>query len=251
MKGSVTVLLPKSRESLEKEDEEADVIPSPSSLSKKFLKFSNATRTIQLINIFQRNSTKNLNATDIPRVSIAGSKGGNSISRDSIFEKKSPLKSSSYNTMNEQKINEYLKLGDLDNMNNFIEKGRFKFIVSKVLKLGMAFGELGNKSLRNEAIVCNEDCHFAIMTKNDYKEILMEIERIKKNNDLAFLTKTFLKDVPFMGKENLLSFRYTFEKKKYKAGCAIYEAGEIAQDCFLIKNGEIEVFTKSLFFIKI
>jgi len=243
----VTVLLPKSRENLEKEDEEvfsfAELMPPPSP-SKKFSKFSNATKTIRVINIFQRSSIKNLNSNDISRVSIAGRKLGtcNSMAQNLIFEKKSPLKSSSHNALNQQKINEYLKLGDLDNVDNFFEKGRFKFIVSKVLKVGMAFWEFGNKNLRNEAIVCNEDCHFAIMSKNDYKEILMEIERIKKNNDLAFFTKTFLKDAPFMSKENLLAFRYTFEKKKYKAGCIIYEAGEIAQDCFLINNGEIEVF---------
>ena len=237
---------------MEKEEEEnasySEMISPVSPNTKKFLKLANVTRTIQVINQFQRKlSQNNLNLSDFPRPSVKSNMTNrNSIARDSILEKKSPYKkASSYfqNSLSQQKLNEYLKYGDFDNIDNFMDKGRFKYIISKVLKVGMAFGELGSKNnLRNETIVCNEKCHFAIMTKNDYKEILMEIERIKRNNELIFLGKTFLKDAPFMSKESLLAFRYTFDKKKFKTGQILYELGDSPQDCFLVKKGEIQVF---------
>lgn len=145
-------------------------------------------------------------------------------------------------SIREHKINEYLTFADLEDCEIFFDKARFKYQVSKILKVGMAFGELSSKiKQRNEAIVCNEDCELAIMVKNDYRDILMEIERIKKNNDLKFLTSTFLKDAPFMSKNSLLSLRCIFEKKKLKGGTSIYEIGENPQECFLMKKGEVEV----------
>ena len=164
------------------------------------------------------------------------------MARDSILKSPSKSKISVFQNITHRKINEYLTIGDFNNFDNFMDQGRFKYIVSKILKVGMAFGEMGQKNnLRSETVVCNEECHFTIMSKNDYREILMEIEKIKRNNDFEFLKKTFLKDAPFISKDNLLSFRYNFEKKKFTAGTVIYETGESPQECFLIKKGEIEV----------
>ena len=256
MEGSVTILLQKSKEVIEKEEEEnasfSELLSpdSPSPINgKKIMKFTHATKTLQFLQSFNvnRKSTNNLNLTvDNPSIRASVSSKAlsrNSMARDSML--KSPTKSKMMlfqNNLAVRPINEYLTLGDLENLEKFVENGRFNYIVSKVLKVGMAFGEMGgNNTLRGESVVCNEECHFVVMNKTDYREILMEIERIKAENDAAFLAQTFLKDAPFLSKENLLAFKYNFEKKKFNTGAVIYESGESPQECFLIKKGEVQV----------
>ena len=149
------------------------------------------------------------------------------MARDSILKSPSKSKTSVFQNITHRKINEYLTIGDFNNFDNFMDQGRFKYIVSRILKVGMAFGEMGQKNnLRSETVVCNEECHFAIMSKNDYREILMEIEKIKRNNDFEFLKKTFLKDAPFISKDYYLQIIW---KRRN-------ETGESPQECFLIKK---------------
>ena len=215
----MTVLLPKSRDILEKEDEEntsfSEIVSPAFPTAKKIKGLANITRTITMVNFLHKRSSKNLNLTEVSREIPTR----NSIKRDSIL--KSPTKLAHLPTFAHKKLNEFLNYADFKNIERFLDKGRFKYIVSKVLTTGMAFGEIDNKkTLRNEAIVCNEDCHLAVMTKQDYKEILVEIEGVKRNKELEFLGNTFLKDAPFFTKDTFLAFRAMLEKKKFKTGAA-------------------------------
>lgn len=242
LNGSVTILLPKSKEDMEKEEENIDLVSPTSGLTnKKNKNFNSIARTITFMNLLQKRSSKNTILNESHRESLA--KRTSSI--NSNVNSKSPNKriSQSYgNIYLNQKLNHYLEFGDLKDTEKYFENGKFKYKQSKILEVGMAFGEIDNKkNFRNEAVLCNKDSDFAIMTKNDYKEILFDIERIKKNKDLEFLSKTFLKDAPFMSKDSLLSFKYLFDKKKYNGGTVLYEKGQNSYECFLIKKGEVEV----------
>lgn len=239
---------------MEREEDEnlsiSEVI-SPSSSHqqmKKVQKLTSVTRTIQFLNIFNKKPPTNMVLNENSnRMSVSNQpESGNSAGRGSISTLKSlgKNKSSMFQNPNAslKKINEYLNVGDLENSDLYFQSGRFKYIVSRILRVGSGFGEIGQKNnLRVETIVCNEDCHFAVMSKADYREILFEIEKIKRNQDLEFVSKTFLKDAPFISKDNLLSFLYNFDKRKFPGGTVIYDAGDHPQECFLIKKGEVEV----------
>ena len=53
-----------------------------------------------------------------------------------------------------------------------------EFIELQKLGSGKSFGEkaLITNSLRAATVICSKNCHFAVMSKNDYDKVLRKIE---------------------------------------------------------------------------
>ena len=90
----------------------------------------------------------------------------------------------------------------------------------EVVKLiaGKSFGELAlikNKP-RAATIKCLEDCHFAVMSKQDYQKVLQRIEQKNLNKIVDFLHQ-----LPFLmnwTRSGLSKLQYSFEQRFYKRG---------------------------------
>jgi CRP-like cAMP-binding protein len=61
---------------------------------------------------------------------------------------------------------------------------------ASVLREGMSFGELAlnRNQPRAATIVCNTDCHFAVMHIDDYKKCLLSVTKRKLQQVLDFLS---------------------------------------------------------------
>lgn len=135
-----------------------------------------------------------------------------------------------------------LALADLnpDHVEDIFVDGALRFTYYTNLKEGYCFGELGllRGKPRSATVVCKEDCHFAVMMAEDYKNIVAVIERKKMYNKFEFFKSFLVKGIAY---DNLAKLAYSFEKKKYSRNEYIFKEGEPGNEVFLIKNGEIQV----------
>lgn len=64
----------------------------------------------------------------------------------------------------------------------------------KVLEKGESFGEqalISNKP-RLATVICEENTHFAVLSKNVFDDILLKVEENKFKKQLEFLTTKFI-----------------------------------------------------------
>ena len=79
-----------------------------------------------------------------------------------------------------QKLENTKKEPELDaDLKNFLEKRLPNFVVVKTLKSGESFGELAliSNSRRNATVVAARDCHFLLIGKHSYDQVLSKIFR--------------------------------------------------------------------------
>lgn len=118
------------------------------------------------------------------------------------------------------------------------------FIEFTQLKAGKSFGELALIKNRPRAatITCIEDCHFAVMSKNDYEKVLQKIE-LKKMQKII----DFLHQLPFFKvwtKTSLSKLHYSFEERQFIRNQVVYREGDESSMVYIIKQGEFEVTKK-------
>ena len=113
---------------------------------------------------------------------------------------------------------------------------------------GASFGELSlmEKVLKPRAatIFCKEDCHFAVLDKQRFQEILGKAEKKKLDEQLDFLISTHL-----FGTWSINSLKpvvYLFKKQKYTKGTIVYKEGQSSNELFVIREGEVKL-TKRIF----
>lgn len=88
-----------------------------------------------------------------------------------------------------------------------------EFIELQKLGSGKSFGEkaLIMNSLRAANVCCSQNCHFAVMNKNDYDKVLRKIELKNQNKIIAFL-----QEIPYLKmwtRRMLLNFSYYLNVK--------------------------------------
>ena len=114
--------------------------------------------------------------------------------------------------------------------------------IDRVLGYGEAFGELALRhadAKRMATIVCKEDCHFGVISKNIFQRALDAHFNRVMNSNLMFFRKHPL----FCEWEDaqLEQFYHHVGEKKWVKNQIIYEEGETADFFYLIKEGEVEV----------
>jgi len=118
--------------------------------------------------------------------------------------------------------------------------GTLKFTYYTNLKDGQIFGELGllRGKTRSATVICKDDCHFAVMLAEDYRNIIAVVERKKIYNKFEFFKKFLVKGIAY---DNLAKMAYAFEKKKFGRNESVFKEGDSGNEVFLIKKGEIQV----------
>ena len=129
----------------------------------------------------------------------------------------------------------------LEDPEKYFQNGVFKFHFSNVLKSGQIFGEVGPsmKKARSATVICNEDCVFAVLAYEDFKRILKNVEKKNIENRVGFFKESMFKGLHV---DVIIRMSLLFNKKKYFQGNTLYGEGEIANEMFLIKKGEVQVF---------
>ena len=114
--------------------------------------------------------------------------------------------------------------------------------IDRVLKFGDSFGELAlrhDDSKRTATIVCKEDCHFGVISKNAFQRALKtHFDQIISNN-----LKVFKRHPVFAewGPAQLEQFFHHINTRTLIKNQIIYHENDIADCFFLIKEGEVEV----------
>ena len=114
------------------------------------------------------------------------------------------------------------------------------------LTVGASLGELSllEKALKPRAatIFCKEDCHFAVLDKQQYQEILGEAEKHRLEKHMEFLGSTPL--FQSWPSHSLKPLVYLFKQQKYTHGSIIYNEGEQSTNIFLLREGEVKLTKK-------
>ena len=121
---------------------------------------------------------------------------------------------------------------------NQILEGTYEFMK---MKAGEAFGESSlvyDRPLR-ESTLCITNCHFAILTKQKFEEILKKIELKTRDG-----WKNFFKNHPFFDDLTLVSLEklfYLVELKFFTRNHPIFKEGDEVKGFYLIYSGEVSL----------
>jgi len=131
----------------------------------------------------------------------------------------------------------------LDEPENYFQDGVFKFHFVGLFDAGNIFGEVGllMRKPRSASVICNCDTDFAILTSEDYAEILEAVDRKEMESRMEFFIENLFQELQ---PEVAIRLSYMFKKSKFMKGNFIYKQSEKANDVFLVKKGEIQIYTK-------
>ena len=112
---------------------------------------------------------------------------------------------------------------------------------------GDGFGEksLCSDQPRAGTAVTAADTHFAVVTKESYKKLLMKSEQVARQEMVAFM-----RQIPFLTKwkqRDLISLEYFLAIEKIEnRGQYVFKEGEECQRFIIIKSGEFEIVKTNL-----
>ena len=93
---------------------------------------------------------------------------------------------------------------------------------------------------RTATILCKEDTHFAVLTRENYQSIISSFMDKSKNENLSFLQNLSIFKGWSLGNMEQLYFQFNIQK--YSKNHVFYKEGDEADSLYFIKNGEVEVF---------
>lgn len=132
---------------------------------------------------------------------------------------------------------------------NTPKEGENKLVSIEVAKIpaGGSFGELSlieaQLKPRAASIICKEDCHFAVLDKKPYQQILGLSEKKKINIQVDFLI-----GLPIFSswpRHSLKPMIYLFKQRTHNKGYVIYKEGDSDTNIYAIRSGEVK-FTKKI-----
>ncbi|KRX05679.1 Cyclic nucleotide-binding protein [Pseudocohnilembus persalinus] len=131
------------------------------------------------------------------------------------------------------------------NSNIQCDKDGNELFCVKILEEGDFFGEqafISNKK-RLATIVCETSCHFAVLSKIHFKDILLKAEEKKFMQELSFLTTKYIfKDWNF----SILKALYLqFTEKQCHMNQIIFQEGDQCDYIYIIKQGDFVIKKKS------
>lgn len=129
---------------------------------------------------------------------------------------------------------------ELHGAEHFFEGGIGKYHLIGKMQTGQAFGELGllRRKPRAATILCTENTHLALISKEDYEIIYFNLESQKLKMMIKFFRDSLGKP---LAADTLTKYAYLFQKKKFCYGDVVFKEGDGANEVFLIKKGEIEI----------
>lgn len=134
-----------------------------------------------------------------------------------------------------------LSIKEIQNQDFWLDGGVFKFnCVAKLVK-GQIFGELGLLTDRPRAgmAVATEMVNLAVMTKENYHMILMEVEHRRLKDKIEFFNKHLFQNTLFsVARNNII---YDFIKRTYSCNQIIYKEGDDADGIYFIRKGQVKL----------
>ena len=126
------------------------------------------------------------------------------------------------------------------------QTGKGKARMATILRQGDCFGELALISNRPRAatVMCREDCHFAVLGKEQYTDILGKVQK-----ELLADKVRLIRLHPFFkkwGKDAILHLSYYFKQRGLKANQPLFLQGQATNEVFLLLRGEFSL-TKNVF----
>ena len=133
-----------------------------------------------------------------------------------------------------------VEVKDIQNIEHCFQDGVFRFVCVATIGKGNIFGELGLilKKTRAATIMVQKEAEFGTMSKLDYEDLLLQMEKTKFQTKIKFFRNCLPSDI---SKEVANKFSYIFEKKKYQMNHDIFKPKEEADGIYFIKSGEVLV----------
>ena len=106
-----------------------------------------------------------------------------------------------------------------------------------ILRQGDCFGEIAliSNKPRLASLVCRENCHFAVLERDDYKQILWKVQ----NKQLYDKVELLMRHPAFAvwKKDAVQRLSYFFKTRSVRQTQTLYIAGQPVNEVFLIKDG--------------
>lgn len=117
-----------------------------------------------------------------------------------------------------------------------------KFIEVAVMTRGMCFGEaaLLSNQPRTASIKCTKDCHFGILSRQNYNMTIATIQKQNIINKVEFIQQC--PSFQRLSKAALLKLHYFWKPQVYYMGQTLYKQGHNCTQVYLIRQGEFEQF---------
>ena len=112
----------------------------------------------------------------------------------------------------------------------------------QILRAGDCFGELAliSSGKRAASVLCREDCHFAVLEREDYKDILGAIQGKTMQEKMEAVRK-----YPVFAQfteDSITQLTYLFKTRTLKVGQDLYLAGQTVNEVFLVKAGAFRLY---------
>ncbi|KAL4449888.1 hypothetical protein ABPG74_015007 [Tetrahymena malaccensis] len=111
----------------------------------------------------------------------------------------------------------------------------------KVYTPGEAFGEIAlmTKERRTASMVCKEDSHLMVLSKEGFEKILGSYQQSIVKQKVSFLKSfSFFEKV---ANSQLMSFLHCFKIITFTPKSTIYQENDPANEIYLIKSGEVQI----------
>lgn len=136
--------------------------------------------------------------------------------------------------------------GNNDSYSFISDENRISELIEvNTLNTGASFGELALLSNKPRAatIICKEDCHFAVLEKDDFRRILKSAEEKKLLEEMNFFASLYIfKNWNF----NLVKMLYVnTQTKSFRLNEFVYEEDEESEGVYILQNGTF-IVTKRL-----
>ncbi|KAL4478048.1 hypothetical protein ABPG72_013487 [Tetrahymena utriculariae] len=126
---------------------------------------------------------------------------------------------------------------------DYLEELSSKYNIVRELGKGESFGEMSmqikQNNQRNTTVFADEKCELAVISRNDYMEIITPLQQGDAEEKLDFL-----QNIPYFqnwDKKDLRTLSYSLEIQEVPKGSFLYKEDDNSNDLYMILKGEFKV----------